>query len=51
MLASPNSLVAGHLDAAAVRALLDEHQAGAAGHGHSIWTLLTLEIFLRQQQW
>jgi len=51
MLCSPGSSVAGHVDPVALRALLDEHQAGAATHGHSLWTLLTLEVFLRQQRW
>lgn len=32
----------------AVRALMVEHQGGARNHGHALWTLLTLEVFLRQ---
>ena len=51
MLASPGSRISSHLDGASVRALLDEHQAGVGQHGHAIWTLLTLEIFLRQHGW
>ena len=39
------------LDASAVRALVAEHMAGQANHGHGIWTLLTLEVFLRQEGW
>jgi asparagine synthase (glutamine-hydrolysing) len=50
MLLSPASRLGAHLDASAVRAMVAEHNAGA-NHGHSIWTLLTLEIFLRQHGW
>jgi asparagine synthase (glutamine-hydrolysing) len=31
--------------------ILDEHAARAADHGHALWTLLTLELFLRRQDW
>ncbi len=31
--------------------LLAEHRAGKAGHGHALWTLLTLEVFLRKRDW
>jgi asparagine synthase (glutamine-hydrolysing) len=33
-----------------VRDIWDEHQAGRS-HGHALWALLTLEIFLRVQGW
>ena len=39
------------LDAEAVRTLVAEHMAGGANHGQAIWTLLTLEVFLRQEGW
>lgn len=31
----------------AVRAAVFEHQQGAVNHGNALWTLLTLEVFLR----
>jgi asparagine synthase (glutamine-hydrolysing) len=43
--------VRGHLDRGAVDQLLHEHRAGADGHGHALWTLLTLELFLRRHGW
>jgi asparagine synthase (glutamine-hydrolysing) len=50
-LAAPDARVRSHLSSPALDALLAEHQAGEANHGHPLWTLLTLEIFLRQQDW
>ena len=35
----------------AVDRLLAEHHAGARNHGHALWTLLTLEVFLRREGW
>ena len=41
-----------HLDGEALDALLAEHRSGAARtHGHALWTLLTLELFLRNHDW
>jgi asparagine synthase (glutamine-hydrolysing) len=40
-----------HVDNAALDALLIEHSSGRATHGHALWTLLTLETFLRSNQW
>jgi asparagine synthase (glutamine-hydrolysing) len=37
------------LDRAAVDRVLDEHLSGAADHGHKLWALLTLEIWLRMR--
>jgi hypothetical protein len=31
--------------------MLAEHRAGARRHGNALWTLLTLELFLRRQDW
>jgi hypothetical protein len=31
-----------------VRRFVDEHERGARDHGQRLWTLLTLEIWLRQ---
>jgi asparagine synthase (glutamine-hydrolysing) len=43
----PAARVYDYLDRGAVAALLDEHARGAADHGHRLWALLTLEIWLR----
>ena len=43
--------VRAHLNGAEVDQLLAEHQSGAGNHGHSLWTLLTLELFLRRHGW
>ena len=51
MLCAPDARIAGHLSGAAVRAMADEHRRGAANHGHALWTLLTLETFLRREDW
>jgi asparagine synthase (glutamine-hydrolysing) len=40
-----------HVDGDALDALLVEHRSGRANHGHALWTLLTLELFLRRQGW
>jgi asparagine synthase (glutamine-hydrolysing) len=40
-----------HLNGEAVDAFLVEHRSGAANHGHALWTLLTLELFLRRHDW
>jgi asparagine synthase (glutamine-hydrolysing) len=37
-----------HVNATVVRRLFDEHQAGRADHGHALWTLLVLELWLRR---
>ena len=51
MLCAPGARVAGHLSHEAVRAMADAHRRGAANHGHALWTLLTLETFLRREGW
>ena len=40
-----------HLVPESVRALAAEHMDGSRDHGHALWTLLTLELFLRRQGW
>ena len=50
-LAAPDSRVKAHLQPAGVDRLLAEHATGAHGHGHALWTLLTLEVFLRKEGW
>jgi asparagine synthase (glutamine-hydrolysing) len=41
----------GHLSGEALDQLLAEHRSGASQHGHVLWTLLTLELFLRRHGW
>jgi hypothetical protein len=31
--------------------MLAEHRAYSKNHGHALWTLLTLEVFLRRHDW
>jgi asparagine synthase (glutamine-hydrolysing) len=50
-LGAPDARVRNHLDPEAVDHLIAEHQARRRDHGHSLWTLLTLEVFLRRQGW
>ncbi len=40
-----------HLEPTAVDVVLAEHRNGHSDHGHVLWTLLTLEVFLRQHDW
>jgi len=47
----PTACVRGHLNGVEVDAMLAEHKAGADNHGHALWTLLTLELFLRSHGW
>ena len=35
----------------ALDAMLAEHAARGANHGHALWTLLTLEVFFRREGW
>jgi asparagine synthase (glutamine-hydrolysing) len=54
MLDAPKSRVGQHLDADAVRDLVAAQRAapgGAGNLGHAVWTLLTLEVFLRREGW
>jgi asparagine synthase (glutamine-hydrolysing) len=50
-LASPTASIRRHVSGDAVARLLAEHRAGRADHGHALWTLLTLEVFLRSHGW
>jgi asparagine synthase (glutamine-hydrolysing) len=43
----PGARVDAYLDRGALSRLIGEHANGAADHGHRLWTLLTLEIWLR----
>ncbi len=40
-----------HLRGDSLDALLSEHRSSRSAHGHALWTLLTLEVFLRKQAW
>lgn len=50
-LGSPTSHVRAHVRGAPIDELLAAHLAGQADHGHALWTLLTLEVFLRSRGW
>ena len=47
----PGARVRAHVNGEALDQLRTEHRNGHASHGHALWTLLTLELFLRQQTW
>jgi asparagine synthase (glutamine-hydrolysing) len=47
----PEARVRNHLNGEALNQIMAEHQFGVAQHGHALWTLLTLELFLRQHGW
>ena len=40
-----------HVNGDQLDALLTEHAVGARNHGHALWTLLPLELFLRRHGW
>ncbi len=48
-LGAADARVKRHLAPAALDRLLAEHDSRARNHGHAIWTLLTLEVFLRRE--
>jgi len=50
-LGAPGARVREHLRGEALNGLLAEHASGARDHGHALWTLLTLEVFLRREGW
>jgi asparagine synthase (glutamine-hydrolysing) len=50
-LGAPDARVKEHLSPAAVDRILAEHDARDRNHGHALWTLLTLEVFLRREGW
>lgn len=51
MLGANDARIRRHLRGEAVDALLAEHAAGARQRGGALWTLLTLEVFLRREGW
>jgi asparagine synthase (glutamine-hydrolysing) len=48
---APDARVRSHLVGPAIDRLLAEHAAGRRNHGHALWLLLTLEVFLRREGW
>lgn len=50
-LGARDARVKAHLEPEAIDRLIAEHDAGRRNHGHALWTLLTLEVFLRREQW
>jgi asparagine synthase (glutamine-hydrolysing) len=50
-LGAPQARVRSYLDSGAIDALLAEHDRNEAQHGTPLWTLLTLEVFLRREGW
>jgi asparagine synthase (glutamine-hydrolysing) len=51
MLGAPTARVRDHVVGPALDTMLAEHDAGIADHGHPLWALLTLEVFLRREGW
>jgi len=50
-LGGPGSRVRRHLATGPLDAMLQEHREGVRNHGHALWALLTLEVFLRREGW
>jgi asparagine synthase (glutamine-hydrolysing) len=51
MLGSTDARLRSHMDGGGLDLLLAEHDGGTANHGMALWTLLTLEVFLRKEGW
>jgi asparagine synthase (glutamine-hydrolysing) len=51
MLATPNARLREHVVPEALDRMLMEHNTGRRNHGQELWALLTLEVFLRRQDW
>jgi asparagine synthase (glutamine-hydrolysing) len=47
----PGARLRARLNGPEVDRMLAEHRTGARDHGHALWTLLTLELFLRRHGW
>jgi asparagine synthase (glutamine-hydrolysing) len=50
-LGAADARVKQHLVPEHVDRLIGEHQSRGRDHGHALWTLLTLEVFLRREGW
>jgi hypothetical protein len=51
MLGASNARLREHVVPEAIDRMLMEHNAGRRNHGQELWALLTLEVFLRRQDW
>lgn len=51
MLGTEHARVRAHIDPRPLDGLLLEHRKGTANRGASLWALLTLEVFLRREDW
>ncbi len=47
----PNARVRAHVSAPVLDRMLAEHASGTRSRGHQLWSLLTLEVFLRREGW
>jgi asparagine synthase (glutamine-hydrolysing) len=47
----PGARVREHLNPEAIDEVLASHQSGRRNYGNGIWALLTLELFLRRENW
>lgn len=50
-LGAPSAKVRNWVQGDVIDGLLREHWSGTMDHGHVLWTLLTLELFLRRNGW
>jgi asparagine synthase (glutamine-hydrolysing) len=50
-LGAPSARVRAHLAGEPIDAMLAEQSSGRGQHGHGLWTLLTLEVFLQREGW
>jgi asparagine synthase (glutamine-hydrolysing) len=50
-LLGPEARLRRWLDGAELDTLVVDHSTGARDHGQRLWALLTLEVFLRRQDW
>jgi asparagine synthase (glutamine-hydrolysing) len=50
-LTGPSARLRQHLRPEAVASILSAHQSGRQDHGDLLWSLLTLEVFLRSRGW
>ena len=51
MLSPPSARVRAHVSPSGLDRVLHEHRQGLAHHGHGLWALLVLELFLRREGW